>query len=460
MAQLLLLLQVWSLVIKTNNPIGPAIAALGRREREPTLDLDFAHVTLDVSVDGKSRPLALNGGDNVLDKVLEWCLANDADINGLPSVVDAIFELAPLQDAAQASATDTGPTGLNVLSRFPRALGTFANQRQSIFESMQKCHPARSNLVFRQQCPTKWAVTSLHISPFLDDNVELLCDAFKELHLDVVCGTLEWCLANVAGCKQRQHIVMSPFSYQAAAWPKELAQLGDFWVYQLEQLSRDKLREISQHPLANRTLMTHLILDYSYVNLRIMHHFGVQCAFLLPVGTSKSQRTRAASHIQASPTAMPAWDAIMFGSDFQQRAETFGQLRDNGLRARIFAQKWGMAKADILLNASVGVNIHGWPSRIVEVTRLMHYAVFGVPSISEDGIDHRLEQELSEAIIFVPQSQIVQVVTQLVQSPEAVLRDLRARALMVAEVRDQAALLTQTLVGVVPACLLEISKGN
>jgi hypothetical protein len=436
---------------------------LGRIERPlvvPQFDADYVHVSLELAVDGQSRPIDVHGGENILDKVLDWCLANDADLSGVPDVVDAIHH--QLHEGRLIPFADLSPPALNASGsgnlQFPRALAVFANQRRSLHQSMQKCQGARGMSVFATGCPTKFAVTSLHVSPFLEDNAELLCDAFKELQLDVVCGTLEWCLINVPGCKDRQHIIMSPFSYKAEAWPRELAQIGEYWVYQLEQLSLEKLREVSRYPHTNHVLMNHLILDYSYTNLRILHHFGVQCAFLLPVGTSKSQRNRAATQIQASRIAGGVdWDALMFGSYFKQREEIFGQLNSFGLHAKIFSRKWGPEKASLLLKASVGVNLHGWSSRIVEVTRLMYYGVHGTPSISEDGIDHTLEQELSEAVIFLPRSELVHAIAHLVRSPH-LLNMLRLRSLKVAEVRDQAALLTQTLTGLVPSCLLSFAR--
>ena len=158
-------------------------------------------------------------------------------------------------------------------------------------------------------------------------------------------------------------------------------------------------------------------------------------------------------------------DAVFLSWPIDRRDLFVRRLRDQGVSVATHFGVWGAGRAPLLQAARIGINVHAWPAKVTEVTRLLHYMTHGVPAVSEAGSDHLLDDELSEAVLFTPNVDIyasaeaeeeaaaafAAAAAGAVRS-EQTLRALTARGFHVARLRDQKLLLAQTLATLFPSC--------
>ena len=123
-----------------------------------------------------------------------------------------------------------------------------------------------------------------------------------------------------------------------------------------------------------------------------------------------------------------------------------------GMDVRRFDRVWGAEREQLLRCAKVGLNIHQWPARVAEVTRLLHYLQIGLPAVSEDGIDYVLESELDEAVSFAPEGQPYLDAVRAAVRSDRLRRRMRSNGDAIGLLRAQRRLLVQTLAALFPGC--------
>jgi hypothetical protein len=130
-----------------------------------------------------------------------------------------------------------------------------------------------------------------------------------------------------------------------------------------------------------------------------------------------------------------------------------------GIDARMFGSVWGGEREQLFHCAKVGLNVHQWPARVVELPRLLHYLEIGTATVSEDGIDYLLESELDEAVSFASEGgDFLSAVKTAVQSQQ-MRRRMRRKGHAICRLRDQRLLLLQTIAALFPDCGGQLLSG-
>jgi hypothetical protein len=146
-------------------------------------------------------------------------------------------------------------------------------------------------------------------------------------------------------------------------------------------------------------------------------------------------------HLPAQPQIT---DVLFYGSLNERRNAILAALRNAGMKVRHLFSIYGEERDRAIADAKVVLNMHFYEDSIHEVVRTSFLLANSKAVVSECGPDTEMDDDIRGALVAVPYDRIVESCVALVND-EPRRRALERRALDVFSMRDQAAMLRQTI---------------
>lgn len=175
-------------------------------------------------------------------------------------------------------------------------------------------------------------------------------------------------------------------------------------------------------PIFLELVRRHEVWDYSQRNLTMLRFLsGARNLRYVPVGYAPGL-TRIPS---ASEQDI---DVLFYGSINERRRVILGQLRESGLRVEQLFGVYGSERDAYIARAKVVLNLHYYPSQILEMVRVSYLLANAKALVCECEPDSEFDPGLRGALRAVPYTGLVKACVELV-ADAATRRTLETRAL-------------------------------
>lgn len=180
----------------------------------------------------------------------------------------------------------------------------------------------------------------------------------------------------------------------------------------LEQLESNTL--LPPHYLDR--LLQHTVWDYSAANVRLLRSRGARNATHVPLGYVP-ELTRIFGN-------EPDIDVLFYGSLNPRRSAVLDQLRAAGVRVESLFGVYGAQRDAYIGRSKIVLNMHFYPSKVLEVVRIFYLLANGAFVVSERGADADESARFEGGLVFSGYEQLASTCLNYLGDPQ--LRQLIA----------------------------------
>lgn len=174
----------------------------------------------------------------------------------------------------------------------------------------------------------------------------------------------------------------------------------------------EQITDASAVPADTLAAYAHLtVWEYARANLPRWHDAGIDARHV-PLGWSP-----VATPIDR--TGPQPVDVLFYGTVSERRRVVLEALHEAGLVVDARYGTYGRERDELVARAKVVLNVHTYPTTILETVRLSHLWANGVPVVSELSPTTEVPDGLGDAARFVPYEQLVDATIALVDDPAA-----------------------------------------
>lgn len=156
-----------------------------------------------------------------------------------------------------------------------------------------------------------------------------------------------------------------------------------------------------------------VVWDYSFVNYQKLNQYNKQY-YCLTLGYGTQWIINNNRHTNNS------CDVLFMGQLNPRRQLIIDQLRSNGIICHILENSWGKERLDQINGAKLIINIHFYPTAILETVRLSYLLSLGKPVISESSCDYVLDCQYGKYIELVDYQSLVEATISIIKTPEKI----------------------------------------
>ena len=204
-------------------------------------------------------------------------------------------------------------------------------------------------------------------------------------------------------------------------------------IYNLEQLGGAQLKPAYYELAAGRQ-----IWDYDLRNIAYWKQFN--CAYApihVPIGYVPELR-----RIPASPCQ--DIDVLFYGSLNDRRNRILNALKAAGVNVHTAFGVYGKDRDELIARAKIVLNVHFYESKVFEIVRVSYLLANSKAVVSECSADSEMEQGLSNAVLGLPYSRLVEGCCSLLRDEQGRL-DLEARGFQWFSKRKESDILSDAL---------------